>query len=227
MNPVVSFIMPLYNQQRFVAESIASVLGQTYRDFELIVVDDASTDDSYESAKIYADIDSRVRLYRNDENLNSTKTYNIAASHAKGQYIAVTSSDDLYKPDYLEKVLASDADVAYTQYVIIDTHGKVVSERYKDGEFHFSYSALMKECYLFAGSMLVRRAIWENLGGYDESFECASDWDFSIRACKDHHIELVPEPLVQYREKHLYSNRFRINQNTRDAEKKRIKETYE
>ena len=88
--PKASFIMPLYNQQRYVNESICAILRQTEPDFELIIVDDASTDDGYESAKAYADIDSRIKLHQNDENLNSTKTYNIAASHAKGRYIAIT-----------------------------------------------------------------------------------------------------------------------------------------
>lgn len=218
-----SFIMPLYNQQRFVTESICSVLRQTEKDFELIIVDDGSDDESYASAKLYADVDERISLYRNRTNLNSTKTYNIAAKHAKGQYIAVTSSDDLYAPTYLERVLAQGADVVYTQYVIIDSSGSVVDHRSDEQEFEFSYSRLLEECYLFAGSMMVKRNIWENLGGYDESFVCASDWDFSIRACKDHHVALVPEPLVKYRDKHMYSNRYRITQNIRTAEKQRIK----
>jgi glycosyltransferase involved in cell wall biosynthesis len=221
-----SFIMPLYDQQCFVAESICGIIKQTEPDFELIIVDDASTDAGYEAAKAYADIDSRIRLYQNEENQNSTKTYNVAASYAKGRYIAITSSDDVYEPTYLEKALAADADVVYTQYVIVDSDGKVVMEPYDDSDFMYSYDRLKKECYLFAGSMLVRRAIWENLEGYDESFLCASDWDFSIRACRGHHIALIPEPLVKYRNKHVYSNRFRIAQAVRTREKERIGEKY-
>ena len=104
--------------------------------------------------------------------------------------------------------------------------GEVVFRPYESQDFTFSYDRLKTQCYLFAGSMLVRRVIWENLEGYDESFQCASDWDFSIRACKDHHIAMIPEPLVQYRDKHMYSNRFRITEDVRAKERQRIREMY-
>ena len=164
-NPKASFIMPLYNQQRYVNESICAILRQTEPDFELIIVDDASTDDGYESAKVYADIDSRIRLYQNAENLNSTKTYNIAASHAKGDYIAVTASDDIYEPTYLEKVLAADADVVYTQFVTIRSQGEVVHRHYEGQDFTFDYDRLKSRCYLFAGTLLVKRSIWKTSAG--------------------------------------------------------------
>lgn len=104
--PVVSVILPVYNSQDFVAQTIDSILSQTYRNFELIIVDDASTDPTYSILRQYAKKDHRIRLIRNKINLGVSLTSNIAISQARGKYLARIDSDDICYPSRLEKQLA-------------------------------------------------------------------------------------------------------------------------
>ncbi len=93
--PTVSVLTTCYNREAYIAETIESVLAQTFADFEYIIVDDCSTDRSFEIAQSYAANDSRIRLYRNDSNLGDYPNRSKAASYAKGQYLKYIDSDDL------------------------------------------------------------------------------------------------------------------------------------
>lgn len=100
--PEISVIVPLYNARKYLQEAIDSVLAQTFQDFEIIVVDDCSTDDSWELAsKLYGEND-KVRLYRHEGNKTAGGARNTGLEHAKGKYIAFLDSDDLYMPETLE-----------------------------------------------------------------------------------------------------------------------------
>ena len=101
---LVSIIMPSYNTGRYIAESIRSVLAQTYTLWELIIVDDCSTDDTHEVVKTFND--SRIRFIKNEKNCGAALTRNRAIREANGEWIAFLDSDDLWAPDKLEKQLA-------------------------------------------------------------------------------------------------------------------------
>jgi len=205
--------MGLYNQDRFVAESICAILRQSMSDFELIVVDDGSTDGSYEIAKTYTQIDKRVRLYQNKENLGQAKTYNIAASHARGEYMGWHSSDDKYTADALEVLLEPQADVAYGGH--IETNTEVINE--------YDYERLKQKCYIFAGAMIYKRSVYDAVGGYDETFKVAPDWDFTLRACAGRNVVAVPQVVSYYRQLHIQSNRLKTSEALRASERKRIR----
>lgn len=98
--PVVSVLMTVYNRERYLAAAIESVLNQTFRDFELIVVDDASTDRSVVIARQFEQ-DSRVQVYVNDQNLGDYPNRNKAASYARGKYLKYVDADDLIYPHCL------------------------------------------------------------------------------------------------------------------------------
>jgi glycosyltransferase involved in cell wall biosynthesis len=102
-NPLVSVIMPVYNAGNFLMEAIESILNQTYQNFEFIIVDDASTDNSFNVINYYAKIDKRIKPLRNKKNLGIAKTINKALSHVKGQFIARMDADDIAMPNRLEK----------------------------------------------------------------------------------------------------------------------------
>ncbi len=106
MNPEISIITPAYNAENYISKTIESVKAQTYRDWELIVVDDCSTDYTSVLVSDYADTDSRIKLIKAPKNGGVAKARNIGLENAKGDYIAFVDSDDLWTPDKLEKQLA-------------------------------------------------------------------------------------------------------------------------
>jgi len=103
MKPLVSICIPNYNYERFIGETIESVLKQTYNNYEVIICDNCSTDRSLEIINSYSD--SRIKVYRNSENINLYENINKAISYSCGELIAILHSDDLYAPDFLEKIV--------------------------------------------------------------------------------------------------------------------------
>lgn len=127
MNDMVSVIMPSYNTAEYIAESIQSVLNQTYTNWELIIVDDCSTDNTDETVEPYLS-DSRIYYLKNDKNSGAAVSRNRALREAKGKWIAFLDSDDLWLPEKLEKQIAfmenNGYHFSYTSYIEIDEESK-------------------------------------------------------------------------------------------------------
>ena len=127
--PLISVIMPLYNAERFVGESIENVLRQTVGDFELIVIDDASTDASAEIARAYAAKDNRIVLMHNELNSGAARTRNRALDAARGKFITFMDADDLCSPERFAKQLAfferhPQTDICGSYYTMFGTRGE-------------------------------------------------------------------------------------------------------
>ncbi|MDY3846132.1 MAG: glycosyltransferase [Eubacteriales bacterium] len=126
MSGLVSIIMPSYNTGRFIRESIDSVINQTYKNWELLIVDDCSTDDTDEAVSSFDD--ARIRYLKNEKNSGAAVSRNYAIREAKGEWIAFLDSDDIWVPEKLEKQLKFMADnglfFSYTNYEKIDEDGK-------------------------------------------------------------------------------------------------------
>ena len=127
-SPLISVIMPLYNAERFVGESIENVLRQTVGDFELIVIDDASTDASAEIARAYAAKDNRIVLMHNELNSGAARTRNRALDAARGKFITFMDADDLCSPERFAKQLAfferhPQTDICGSYYTMFGTRG--------------------------------------------------------------------------------------------------------
>ena len=124
---MISIITPNYNCGDYISETIESVLLQTYSNWELIIVDDCSSDDSYKIALDYAKKDSRIKVIRNETNLGTAISRNKALDIAKGDYIAFLDSDDLWEKDKLELQLnfmqENNCDFSFSQYDLIDEKG--------------------------------------------------------------------------------------------------------
>lgn len=101
--PIISVVMPVYNAEKYIVEAVDSILNQTYSDFEFIIIDDCSTDASYEILQSYAAKDNRIRLFKNDVNKKLPKTLNFGISQAKGKYIARMDADDISLPERFAK----------------------------------------------------------------------------------------------------------------------------
>ena len=128
--PLVSVIMPAYNAAPFIEEAIASVIAQTVADWELIVIDDCSTDDTVQIVSAFVRQDPRIQLLTNAVNMGVAKTRNRGLDLCRGQYVALLDSDDYWKPRFLEKMLEraeqTGADIIYCSYELVDEQGKKV-----------------------------------------------------------------------------------------------------
>ena len=139
--PRVTIGLPVYNGQNYLGETLESLLAQTYTDFELIISDNASTDQTETICREYAARDPRFRYHCNDENIGASANYNLAFDMGRGQYFKWAAHDDLLAPTYLERcveVLDNNPDVvlAYTQAKAIDSKGNVV--KVYPGKKHFN-----------------------------------------------------------------------------------------
>ena len=124
----VSIITPTYNSERFIAETIVSVQAQTYQDWEMIIVDDCSTDKTAEIVASFQEKDSRIKYFYNSTNKGSALSRNLALQKAKGKWIAFLDSDDLWHPEKLEKQIEfmtkNNYHFSYTNYCEIDENSK-------------------------------------------------------------------------------------------------------
>ena len=125
---LVSIITPMYNSGKFIKDTIDSVLSQTYKEWEMIIVDDCSTDISPEIVKSYVDTESRIKYIRTDKNSGVSNARNIALKNANGQYIAFLDSDDIWDKEKLEKQInfmkEKDCAISFTSYELIDEENK-------------------------------------------------------------------------------------------------------
>ncbi len=150
--PTVSLGMPVYNGANFLAATLDSLLAQTYRDFELIICDNASTDETEAIARDYAARDTRVRYQRNETNIGGSANYNLTFELARGRYFKWAAHDDLCAPTFLERCVAAledDPDVvlAYTQARAIDSAGHIVKDY--PGKRHFGDAQARARFYEF------------------------------------------------------------------------------
>ncbi len=207
--PLVSVIMPSYNHERYISEAIESVLNQSFSDFELIIIDDASKDKSKEIIKAYEEKDSRIRAIFHNENKGIAKTMNEGLEEAEGKFIALFASDDVWVKEKLEKqlkVLKKNEDlVVWSEGLVIDSEGKPTGEtftqkhgalkRKKSGDI---FEELLKGNYICGQSVILKR---ENLEGirYDEQLKYLNDYKFMVDLARRYEFYFIPEPLVMYR----------------------------
>ena len=132
-NDLVSVIMPAYNAERYIEESVTSILNQSYRNLELIIVNDCSNDGTLKLIENFSRIDARVVVLNNDANLGCADSRNRALQVAKGEYIAFCDSDDIWIKNKIEKQLNDikehNVDMVFTAYEMIDGSGKLIKCR--------------------------------------------------------------------------------------------------
>lgn len=196
MEKLVSVIMANYNGERYLRTSINSVLKQRYQFFELIIVDDNSSDDSIKIIENFTD--SRIKLIKNNENIGPHKSRNIAISHAKGEYISVLDSDDLYfynklynQIKYLEK--HKDIDIVFSKAVFFGSKIGLINTPTNDQRLKFS---------LFRGCQICHStALWKSNNNirYNENYPKAQDYELWSRCFDKYNMACVPSVLVGYR----------------------------
>jgi glycosyltransferase involved in cell wall biosynthesis len=219
--PTVSVVIPNYNHARYLRQRIESVLKQTYRDFELILLDDCSTDDSRSILSKYAD-DPRVRIEFNEVNSGSPfKQWNKGVSLARGEYVWIAESDDHADKRFLEKLSARlEAEpggaFAYCRSVRVSPNGRLegfvdpfVAAGNKDHRWTADYCANgLEECrnYLVrcntvpnASAVVFRKDVYKRVGGADESVSLCGDWKLWAAMAVTGKVVYLAEPLNYYR----------------------------
>ncbi|MCR5502104.1 MAG: glycosyltransferase [Lachnospiraceae bacterium] len=197
--PKISVIMSTYNEERYIADAVGSILGQTFRDLEFIIIDDASTDRTPEILESIND--SRVIFHRNPENLGLTVNLNRALKEAKGEFIARMDGDDISRPKRLEKQLHymdAHPDVALAGCDTKNFGQNGLIWRLKDDPEELRIRMLLHPV-LAHPTFFMRRSLTERGFCYDESFRTAQDYDLASRIAKSEKIGRVPEILLDYR----------------------------
>lgn len=209
--PLVSVCMPVYRSEKFVLESIQSVLDQRFTDFELIVVDDASPDDTYRIANEIQD--PRLRVYRNQENLGPEGNWNKVLSLAKGRYIKLLPGDDTLYPDCLMKQVAvledetnRDVTLVYCARDIIDAQGRKVMRAKFAGEGRIEGNRMVRKTLRYGtniigepGAVLFRRDMGSRAGPIDSTLGYVTDLDYWVRLLRLGNAYAIPEALCTFR----------------------------
>ncbi len=193
--------MPCYNAERYIAQSIESVLAQTYQNWELLITDDGSTDNSVKVATKYSLQDDRINLLVPDEHSGIARARNLSISRSKGRFVAFLDSDDIWKRDKLEKqvnfMLENNVAFTYSSYEIIDVQGKLKKKIVKDAGV-MSYKKYLRNTIICCGTVVVDR---EKTGHFAtpiiKTSEDMSLWLSIMRRGFDAYP--VPGPLYQYR----------------------------
>ena len=182
--PLVSVLMPLYNMQAYVAEAIESVCSESYANIELLICDDASTDNSLEIARDYAAREPRIRLFAREQNSGAVSiVYRTLAEAARGKYLIVSDSDDVAMPRRLETLVTLAERHPETSLVYGTVH--LVSQ---DLATHLHVYATpfcpfrLYQCnFIPDGGALIRKAAYDAVGGYDSEVKWAEDYELRLR----------------------------------------------
>lgn len=207
MSPTVSVIIPTYNRARFISQTIDSVLAQTFSDYEIIVVDDASTDDT---TQILAGYGGRIRVITLEINTGPSVTRNIALKESRGELVAFLDSDDLWYPNMLTTTVThlkknSDTDLVSGAWDVIDESGQPIRPANKPSNFQSAVRAdflrtIAVGNFLLPLSLLIRRKCLDCCGGFDPTLRAAVDWDLFVRlAIHNHKLDLIDVPVARYR----------------------------
>lgn len=200
----ISVVMPVYNADRYIESAIRSILNQTLKDFEFIIINDCSNDNSLRVINKYLSIDKRIKLIQNKINMGICKTLNIGIETARGKYIARMDADDWSYPYRLEKQFEFmekniEVGVSGGTMVIIDQNNKIIGKR----EYALDDKNIRSKIFRYSPfshpSIMIRKEILRRSGLYDSKFEHAEDYDLYFRIGKYSKFANLNLPLIKYR----------------------------
>ena len=201
MNELVSIIMPSYNTAKYITETIESVLAQTYSNWELLIVDDCSIDDTDDVVNQYL-VDGRIRYIKNDINSGAAVSRNTALREAKGKWIAFLDSDDLWESTKLEKQIAfmkdNDYHFSYTSYIEID-EASTPNGRSVTGPKKITKHGMYNYCWMGCLTVMYD-AEWVGLIQIAD-IKKNNDYAMWLKVCKKANCYLLDEVLAKYRKR--------------------------
>ncbi|MDM9381603.1 glycosyltransferase family A protein [Chlorogloeopsis sp. ULAP01] len=200
--PKVSIIIPAYNAMTYLPETVESVLRQTFTDFEVLIVDDGSSDQIVQWVSELED--PRVKLI-SQENQGVSLARNTGIAYAQGEYVAFLDADDLWTPTKLEKqVICLDQNpsvgLVHTWMALIDCKGKSNGRVMTSNAEGNTWQQLLEKNMVACSSVMVRRCCLQNVGGFEPHLNFAEDWDMWIRISAHYHFAVIKEALYYYRQ---------------------------
>ncbi len=201
-NVNVSIIVPTYNRAYIIERALQSILNQTYADFETIVVDDASTDNTCEIVQSIKD--DRIRYIRHERNRGAAAARNTGITAGEGEYVAFLDSDDEWLPEKLEEQMAvfknisSKVGVVYTGMLRIEGNNRTyIPPAYvRPTQGNIYYSIVLNPILVHTPTVLIRRDCLTKVGLFDENFQASEDTDLWIRVAKHYNFIFIDKPLV-------------------------------
>lgn len=197
---LVSIIIPVYNGEKYLREAIDSALSQTYKNIEVIVVNDGSTDNSEEIAKSYG---SRIRYFKK-ENGGVSSALNMGLEKMRGYYFSWLSHDDLYYPEKIEKQVAyarkfDDKTIVISNWTIINANGEFIEDKHLDSRLEklpTCFLAFDRKTWLNGCAMLIPKAIFEEFGNFNEKLRSTQDYEMWFRISRKIQFKILPDCLL-------------------------------
>lgn len=200
MNDLISIVLPVYNGEKYLRESIESVITQTYENWELLILDDCSTDKSSDIAKEYEAKDKRIHYHKNDKNLRLPRNLNRGFSLSKGAYLTWTSDDNRFKPKALEEMYQALKSNTGAQFVfascrIIDENGKEIEYIMVDESSKKKIVGMnpVGACFMYT------RKAYEEVGDYNPELTLVEDFDYWQRLYAKYGAIAIKDILYEYR----------------------------
>lgn len=218
-NSLISILTPVFNQEKFIGKTIDSVIDQTYRNWEMLIVDDCSTDDSWEIIKKFSLKDERIKIFRNEENIGLVKNWEFLIGRAKGEYIAFLEGDDILLPENFTRKIEifekyPEVRMVYCnlaminemgKYIIKDYYQKLKVRSYKNERVDpIQYLLSFNQPFISFSQLMIKKDVLK-ISGLPRSFDpqekvfLTSDWDFCFRISTKAKIYFIDRPLLQYR----------------------------
>ena len=199
-SPILSVLMTSYNRQSFIAEAIESVQQSSFQEWELIIVDDGSIDETVNIAKRYAAADNRISVYINEKNLGDYPNRNHAASIAKGKYIMYVDSDDRILKDGFQQCINAMEAFPRAGFGMQFNEASDSSAFYLNSEDVLHAHFFKKPCLMIGpGGTILRRSFFEQIGGYPEKYGPANDMYFNLKAASVSGVLFLPFTFNFYR----------------------------
>lgn len=199
----ISIVIPCYNGAPWLGEALASVAAQTRDDWEAVVVDDGSTDDSAAIARQWRERDGRVRLVQ-QANAGLPAARNAGARASAGDFLVFLDCDDLFEPEFIETMIAAienapDLSGCACEQIVMHTDGTRPVQHLPGGGERLAIDDILPCNGWAPHAAVVRRSLFEKIGGFDASLRSVEDWDFWLRALAVGDFAAVRRPLARYR----------------------------
>ncbi len=197
---MVTIVLPTYNGEKYIRKSIESVIAQTYKEWELIVIDDCSVDHTNQIVQEYVEKDHRIKLFKNTQNLRLPSSLNVGFKKSKGKYLTWTSDDNLFKPEALETLRNRLRDnpksgLVFSDMDYIDSQGRIIGHTPKV----FSTDEIYYR-NIVGASFMYTRDVYQSIGDYNNQKFLVEDYDYWLRIARKFHIQYVEKSLYLYRQ---------------------------
>lgn len=228
---LVSVCMPTYNQGEFIEEALCSLIDQTYGNLEIIVGDNASTDDTEKIVRKLMEKDDRIIYIKHEKDIGVIENFNFLVKKSSGRYIKHAFSDDVYMPTLIEEELNflernKDSAGVFTFKQDIDQHGNLLpskgcllererkeAEIIVDSDLYFKYRLKYNENIIIVTSSLTRKTVLDDMAGVDPAWEQVSDFELCVRMLEKYRLGIINKRLVHYRKHHKQDSRYFVRFN--------------